>query len=398
MTRAEDIVRALFGDGAHAAFVDRSLGREHRRGAGDPARFAQLLPWDALNDVLRHHRLPAPRLRLALDGGTVPERDYLQASHHRRAAAQRRIDHGLLQAQLRRGATLVLDAVDELVDPVGELADAFERVFRERFQANAYAGFGTSRGFDVHWDDHDVFVLQVAGRKRWRVYGSTRESPLSRDVEPPAEAPSEPVWEGVLSAGDALYLPHGCWHGAVAMGEPTLHLSFGATARTGVDLLSWCVDELRASATVRRDLPRLADAPTREAHLRALREEVLAFLSDDALERYLAASDASAELRTRMGLPDAVTGADFPASTRFRWVPARVDRVEAGVDGAACVAAGGRRWTFAGAAVPVLHALASRRRVTLGALREIAGLPDPTLRTFLRELVEAGLVAAEPPG
>lgn len=397
MTPAEDIVRGLFGGGALDAFMRRSWGREYVVAPGDPSRFAHLLPWGALNEVLRHHRLPAPRLRLALDGGTVPERDYLQGSHHLRAAAQRRVDHGLLQAQLRRGATLVLDAVDELVDPVGDLADAFERVFRERFQANAYAGFGTSRGFDVHWDDHDVFVLQVTGRKRWRVYGSTREFPLSRDVEPNAEAPAEPVWEGVLAAGDALYLPRGCWHGAVAMGEPTLHLSLGATARTGVDLLSWCVDELRASPTFRRDLPRLADATTRASHLRAMREEMAALLSDDVMERYLAASDARAEVRTRMGLPWAVTGGDFPASAAFRWLPARVDRVEADADGAARVAAGGRRWTFAAPSVPVLHALASRRRVTFGALRELGALPDATLRAFVRELVEAGLVAVEDP-
>ena len=347
--------------------------------------------------MLRTHRLPAPRLRLALDGGSVPENKYIQASHRGRNAANRRVDHGLLQEQLRRGATLVLDAVDELVDPVGELAEGFERVFRERFQVNAYAGFGTTHGFGVHWDDHDVFVLQVTGRKRWRVYGFAREFPLTRDVEPNDVAPTEPVWEATLSAGDVLYLPRGCWHGAVALGEPTLHLSVGATARTGVDLLRWCVDELRTRPAFRRDLPRLGDAAARSAHLGELRGALLDLLSDGVLERYFADVDARAEVRTRTSFPLAVTGAPLAEDARLRWLPARVNDVAPGPDGAVRIAAGSNRWTFAAAAAPALRALTTERTIPLGALQERSGLAPETLRAFVRELVEAGLVAVEDP-
>jgi ribosomal protein L16 Arg81 hydroxylase len=34
-------------------------------------------------------------------------------------------------------------------------------------QVNSYASFGqTTVGFDAHWDDHDVIVVQLEGRKR----------------------------------------------------------------------------------------------------------------------------------------------------------------------------------------------------------------------------------------
>jgi len=49
-----------------------------------------------------------------------------------------------------------------------------------------------------HWDDHDVFILQVSGEKRWRVYGVTRPYPLYRDVDANTECPKEIVWEGIL--------------------------------------------------------------------------------------------------------------------------------------------------------------------------------------------------------
>ena len=45
---------------------------------------------------------------------------------------------------------------------------------------NAYVGFRASQGFEVHWDDHEVFALQVAGRKRWKVWGRSTDAPLSQ--------------------------------------------------------------------------------------------------------------------------------------------------------------------------------------------------------------------------
>ena len=45
-------------------------------------------------------------------------------------------------------------------------------------QANAYATPAGAQGFAVHHDTHDVFVLQVAGEKRWLVYEPALELPL----------------------------------------------------------------------------------------------------------------------------------------------------------------------------------------------------------------------------
>ena len=45
-------------------------------------------------------------------------------------------------------------------------------------QANSYYTPRRSQGFAVHHDTHDVFVLQVAGEKHWRVYDPLLELPL----------------------------------------------------------------------------------------------------------------------------------------------------------------------------------------------------------------------------
>nr|WP_179769448.1 cupin domain-containing protein [Streptomonospora nanhaiensis] len=53
-----------------------------------------------------------------------------------------------------------------------------------RVQVNAYASWTSVQGFGVHWDDHGVIVVQVSGRKRWRIYGFTRHAPLYSDQRP----------------------------------------------------------------------------------------------------------------------------------------------------------------------------------------------------------------------
>jgi ribosomal protein L16 Arg81 hydroxylase len=41
-----------------------------------------------------------------------------------------------------------------------------------RLTANAYISFGDMSGFGVHNDDHDVLVVQIDGRKKWRFFKS----------------------------------------------------------------------------------------------------------------------------------------------------------------------------------------------------------------------------------
>ncbi len=164
-----------------------------------------------------------------------------------------------MAAQLRDGATLVLDAIDEMHPPIRDLAAGLERQLRTGVQVNAYASWTSQEGFGVHWDDHDVVVVQVAGAKRWRIYGSTRTAPLYRDVTFDTDTPTDPVDEFTLHAGDVLHVPRGWWHAAAASeGQPSLHLTCGLATHTGIDLLTWLVDELRSHEVVRADAPRHA--------------------------------------------------------------------------------------------------------------------------------------------
>jgi hypothetical protein len=376
-------------------FLRTVRGRSHHRFPGAAGRFASLLPWSTLNTVLRQHRLEFPRLRLARDGDVVPAHTYTEMVQSKRSGLIPKLLSAPLIEQLRNGATLVLDAVQELVDPVADLAAQLEHELRERTQVNLYAGWGVTHGFDVHWDDHDAFILQIAGRKRWRLHGATRPSPLHRDVEIPPRPSAEPIDDFMLEDGDTLYVPRGHWHDVSAVGEQSLHLTIGFSPATGVDLVSWLADQVRASETFRGDLPRFASAADREAHASKLRAGIEALLTADVVDKFLADRDAQAPALPRLGLPWAATPDLLPAEDEVdvRLLTPRAI-LEHGT-GTVTMLAAGQRFTFAEPAGPVLAALLDGTSRPVKALIDLAGpsLDRATVRALLGELITQGLLS-----
>jgi Cupin superfamily protein len=362
---------------------------------GVRGKYSGLLPWGALNRILEEHRLEPPRLRLMREGRPVPANSFIRYSKGNRA----RIPHLLsaeLASELRCGATLVLDAVDELFEPLTKLAENLERVFHVRVQVNAYAGWRRFPGFDLHWDDHDVLVLQVAGRKHWKVYGIGRSFPMVRDIAPNVEPPRAPVWEGTLEDGDLLYIPRGWWHVALPLNEPTLHLTVGVHNPTGADLLEWFVERLRASEQVRRDLPRFEDVTTQAAYLERLLDVLIKSWDAKLLEEYFRHIDATSEPRTHLSLPWSATREVLPpdeANFSFRWAAARPTAVETGVN-AVEIASNGKRWRFGLAARPLLEVITQGHPCTRDELHSFAHdqLSVQMIDCFLRELVLNGLL------
>ena len=377
--------------------LDSCWGKNFKHVRGGAGKFARLMPWGLLNEILRRHRLDYPRLRLVRDGATLPASSCLRYSAARRGRAPiPRLKPAELNEQLRSGATLVLDAVDELSGPAEGLAAALEHTFRENVQINCYAGWQTSPGFDLHFDRHDVFILQVTGRKRWSVYGETRPHPVADDSEAAPRPTGPPLWEGVLEDGDLLYMPRGWWHVAQPLNEPTLHLTVGVHKRTGLDFLQWLAARLRASASFRADLPRLTSEEDRAAHAARLRGELFDAWDAGLVERYLAEYDAQALPRAQTSLPWSATARALPdePGALVRWTAPRPVELKAS-GGVVEFECNRKRWRFAGAALAVLGPLAERRVCTVAELCEAAAghLDERTVRALLRELLLHGLVA-----
>lgn len=377
-----------------ADFIQRYLGKNYFYVSGGAGKFAPLLQWSELNKILRHHQLDVPRLRLARDGKPIPVESFLSVQSNRRNPSSRltRLRSAELSRHLQEGATLIVDAVDELHEPVAQLAEGLERALRARIQVNLYAGWRTSPGFDVHWDGHDVLILQVHGRKHWKVYPMTREYPLSGDPKD-GKPPAEPLWEGMLNSGDLLYIPRGWWHVAVPVDEPTLHLTVGIHRATGLDFVSWFADRLRTQAVVRQDIPSLGPEVEMNAHLGRLREAWEQAWEPGLLDEYRRYLDSQARSRPHFGLPWTSLP---PAGVKWslKWLSPRP--IETGADSDTVTVRGnGKEWTFAADARPVLERLEADGACTREQLEASAAgrLSRDQLHLFLQELVREGLAS-----
>lgn len=373
----------------------------HRRYRHVPAAIpnpGELIMWDDLNTILATHRLEPPRLRLSTDGEMLPAYRYTAPITTRRHTVWQRLHPTELHARLTEGASLVIDAVDELHPPIGRAAMELEQWLRTGVQANLYASFTSREGFGVHWDDHDVVVMQIDGAKRWKLYGPTRTAPMYKDTAEPEPPPEEPTTELVLRPGDVLYLPRGWWHSVAASeGEHSLHLTFGIQTTTGAQLLSWLADDLRHHDILREDLPVHATPAQQAAHLERLRREVTAALQDPHLiGRYTATRDSTDLTRLRPSLPH-ITGIPADQDLRIRLTTARTHLSSAPNGGGLIFRACDNEWEMANETLPLLQRLMSAvpYAVALGELAAAAGISIEDAAAVVSELVEGQAVTVE---
>lgn len=115
----------------------------------------------------------------------------------------------------------------------------FLAVLQEQFGSmagsNVYLTPPNSQGFAPHYDDIEAFVLQLEGRKLWRVYRPrvpNEELALTSSPNFSQEDLGEPVLQTVLEPGDLLYFPRGFIHQAECQdGVHSLHLTVSTYQR-----------------------------------------------------------------------------------------------------------------------------------------------------------------------
>jgi ribosomal protein L16 Arg81 hydroxylase len=136
-----------------------------------------------------------------------------------------------------KGHTLVTCNIHERWEPIAEIANALFKEFGCKISTHLYPTPAHSQGFGAHWDDHDIFALQLEGEKEWALYNGGPKTPRlnAYDRDSPRQSiedPGEPYQTILLEAGDLLYFPRGVIHRAKAQEKASLHLTFGLYSTT----------------------------------------------------------------------------------------------------------------------------------------------------------------------
>lgn len=243
----------------------------------DPRYYDAVLTREQLDQLLNASDLRHPALQLAKGGAYYPADAYTRNVKHGSEVFAGVVDLEKVRSEYRSGATIVLPALHRAWPPLRALCEALETELGHSVHANAYLTPGGAQGFTPHYDTHDVFVLQIAGRKRWRIH----EPPLtlphhSQPFSPVGYTPSAPLLEIELEAGDLLYLPRGYVHTAFTSDRHSAHVTLGVTMFTWIELVNELLQACKADPAFREALPAgFARRPElREAVAKGLAERV----------------------------------------------------------------------------------------------------------------------------
>jgi lysine-specific demethylase/histidyl-hydroxylase NO66 len=190
------------------------------------------------------------------DGQTLAPETYTRSARIQSRTISDVIDPGRVLHYFAHGATVVLQAVHRYWTPVAHFCRELEAGLTHPVQTNVYLTPPSARGLDIHYDTHDVFVLQTSGVKHWQVWGSARERPLPHQRRRGRIAPpGPPAIDVELKPGDSLYIPRGVLHGAETTARESAHMTVGVLAVTWVDVVKQ-IAELAADQTwLREALP-----------------------------------------------------------------------------------------------------------------------------------------------
>jgi hypothetical protein len=265
------------------------LTRARELGGAD---FTDLLSTAAVDELVSRRGLRTPFLRMAKDGTVLAARDFTRGGGAGAGIADQVADDRVL-AQLADGATLVLQGLHRTWPPLVEFGSRLAHELGHPVQINAYITPPQNRGFAPHYDVHDVFVLQVAGRKQWRIHEPVVRDPLDNQnwersrAEVAAQAEGEPLIDCVLQPGDALYLPRGTIHAAQALGETSIHITVGVHPITRYQLVRNLLELAQHDPDLRASLPMgtdLGDPAVLEPHLAATVAALRSYLDSASVQ------------------------------------------------------------------------------------------------------------------
>jgi ribosomal protein L16 Arg81 hydroxylase len=352
-----------------------------------------LLSLSQLDEILGTYGIKHPTVRLVRADQDVPPSEYLWRDQM--------VDPVQAARLFAEGSTVIFGALHERHEGMRRLSSGLARQATARAQTNIYLTPPDSQGFKAHWDTHDVFVLQVEGSKRWRIYGGGPELPLKdHKFDPERDEPGEVEAEFTLEAGEVLYIPRGIMHAAVTTDAVSLHITLGLIAYTWADFLADCLSEVaERSPAWRAQVPfGLAQRdPEGAAALGELRQMLSQLASDLDLPRVIAerqrAFDSLFRPRSADLMRQAVASAELAEDDRIRWRPGMTGWLERR-NGRVVLASSGREVDFPVAATRTLEALLTEKPVRAGDLDD--GLDWESRRVVLSVLVREGFVGTEP--
>jgi bifunctional lysine-specific demethylase and histidyl-hydroxylase NO66 len=268
-------------------------------------------PWgdaERLWDRFLSGGVRTPAFRLVRLGSTLSRRECCRSAPIGNEQVDDVVEPNRVLEHYASGATVVLQALQFTDRAFAELSTNLALELDHPVQVNAYLTPPSERGLDIHFDFHDVVVVQLEGRKRWRVWPPLPRTarPLKRGpavAQPAASELGAALLDRVLERGDCLAIPRGFPHAAESVEAESAHLTIGIMALTWNRVVRDVIDDVASGTALAERLPfgglgglDEADRPRPADALVTLSEH----LTDDRLRRAVAIEVWRRQPQTRL--------------------------------------------------------------------------------------------------
>ena len=190
-----------------------------------------------LDELLARNDLRFPTISLVKDGRSVPISQYSSVLRYGPYAAEGLIDADRVFRELNAGATVVCQLLQQSVQRTARFAAALAGELGFRVDAHAFITPKNSVGLSTHYDTTSSFILQISGKKVWRLYEPVIELPTVDQVfHESAGASFTQTDEIVLERGDLLYVPRGIPHRPYTLDTPSVHVTLALFSASWIDL------------------------------------------------------------------------------------------------------------------------------------------------------------------
>ena len=215
-----------------------------------PGNPRDLLSIAKLDELIQLEIVRPPYIKLNLNGDGVPEKGYTKDIVVQGQTVTDTIDPAAVYELFGAGATIAWSSLNHILPDIRN----FTRMITEKMAVRTDpVGFLTPaghKGYPAHHDPVDLFILQLEGSKRWKLWNpqGTRRGDNGQYTE---EDLGAPVIEATLEEGDLLYLPYGTPHAATAEDRSSLHLSIMMRPRMWRDLLRETFERIVSAPEIR---------------------------------------------------------------------------------------------------------------------------------------------------
>lgn len=176
---------------------DRALKLQRRARENRPAA---LFDWNELWRLIENGAIPLSDCRVTYGRRVVPQVFYTDDG---------KFNPQKLARLLEQGTSMIVVRLDRHVSAFSTTFHDAQRHGIRIDEVGVIVSTGNIGALETHYDFRDIMILQVEGRKRWRIYGPRVEKPVKSTKKPPQ---TPPILDTFLEAGDLLFMPAGFWH------------------------------------------------------------------------------------------------------------------------------------------------------------------------------------------